>query len=342
MVPFGGWDMPLQYDGILAEYQHTRGHVAVFDTSHMGEFLIRGKARSCGLDRIVTQALDTLPVGTSRYGVMLNETGKVIDDLIVFRLEEEKWLVVVNAGTMEKDAAHMSRHLTGGSFENISAATAKLDVQGPLARDVLSPFIKGMERLNYFKFDTFDVLGHNVLVSRTGYTGELGYEIFYPWDQTPRLWQALLTQGVCPAGLGVRDVLRLEMGYSLYGHELSEDISPLEAGLERFVDWNKDFIGKEALVREKTNGPARQSVAFAARSRRSPRAGHKIYSSQGRDIGRVTSGSFSPGLGVGIGLGLVERGSCPPAALISLGEEGRLFEAEITRPPFYKKGSLKK
>jgi len=342
MVPFGGWDMPLQYEGILAEYQHTRQHVSVFDTSHMGEFLIEGEAKACGLDKIVTQSLIDLPVKTSRYGFMLNDSAGVIDDLIVFRLEEKKWLIVVNAGTMENDAHHMLTNLAEGSFKNISKRTGKLDVQGPLARDVLASFVQGIEELKYFHFDTFDVLGEKVIVSRTGYTGELGYEIFYPGEKMPQLWQALLDKGARPAGLGVRDVLRLEMGYSLYGHELTEAVSPLEAGLEKFVNWNKEFIGRDALGKEKTAGPHRRMIAFIAQSRRSPRAHHKIYLREGPEIGEVTSGSFSPALNAGIGLGLVEQGKLDlEATTIDFGGDTNRLTAQITRLPFYKKGSLK-
>lgn len=335
--------MPLQYEGILAEYQNTRQKVSIFDISHMGEFIISGAAFESGLDRIVTQSLSDLPVKSSRYGMILNENGGVIDDLIVFRLEEEKWMVVVNAATMEKDAAHMLKHLAGADrFQNISAQTGKIDVQGPLSRDIMATFVKGLDRLEYFKFDTFDVLGEEVIVSRTGYTGELGYEIFYPWDKMQVLWQFLLDKGARPAGLGVRDVLRLEMGYSLYGHELSEEISPLEAGLERFVSWDKDFIGSAALKTHKASGVKRQNVGLVARSRRSPRANHNIYSQDGQVIGKVTSGSFSPALNCGIGLGLIERSLYQKGMIVSFGEEGNSFPADVARPPFYKQGSLKK
>ena len=257
MVPFGGWDMPVQYkEGILAEYEQTRKGAAVFDICHMGEFIIEGDAQASGLDRLVMQRLSDIPIKTSRYGAMLNEEGGVLDDLIVFRLEEKKWFMLVNASTADDDAAHFRRELSSTAvFHDISAQTGKIDIQGPLSREVMKQFVPDIEKLNYFHFDFFNLLGHNVLISRTGYTGELGYEIFYPWDKTLVLWEALLKDTrVKPAGLGARDLLRIEAGYCLYGHELQENISVLESGLDRFIDWEKEFIGKEALLKEKEKG----------------------------------------------------------------------------------------
>ena len=211
MVPFGGWEMPVQYAGILDEYHHTRTSASLFDISHMGEFIVHGTAEESGLDKIVTQRLSDLPVKACRYGGMLNEEGRVLDDLIVFRMQEDKWFIVVNAATTEKDAAHIRAHLTSaGQFEDVSAQIGKVDIQGPHARDVLQQFVGDIGRLDYYTFDFFPLLGENVLISRTGYTGELGYEIYYPWDKTSYLWNALLeAKEVEPAGLGARDVLPL-------------------------------------------------------------------------------------------------------------------------------------
>jgi len=343
MVPFGGWEMPLQYAGIFDEYQQTRRNVSVFDTSHMGEFIITGSARSSGLEELVTQSLDDLNVGACRYGMLLNQNGGVIDDLIVFRCEEERWLLVVNAGTRDKDAEHITARLKASNiFKDLSGQTAKLDVQGPASRDLLMSFIPGIEQLTYFTFKTFDVLGEAVLVSRTGYTGELGYEIFYPTEKIQRLWHHLLEHGALPAGLGVRDVLRLEMGYSLYGHELREDISPLEAGLSRFIAWNKDFIGRAALEKQKQSAGLRRSVAFVSHSRRIPRDGQTLFAADGRVLGLVTSGTFSFGLNRGIGLGLIADDSAVMNGPIYFGRETQRLPADITRLPFYKDGSLKK
>ncbi|MCA9406032.1 MAG: glycine cleavage system aminomethyltransferase GcvT [Candidatus Omnitrophica bacterium] len=341
MVPFGGWDMPVQYEGILAEHHQTRHECSLFDISHMGEFIIEGDATA--LDGIVTMSIKDMPVQSCRYGMILNEQGGIIDDLIVFRLEQAKWFIVVNGATTAKDAAHFQKHLKGGTvFKDVSLATGKLDVQGPTARKILKTFVGDIDKLEYYKFDFFDLLGENVLISRTGYTGELGYEIYYPWDKTVELWNALLKAGdIKPAGLGARDVLRLEVGYSLYGHELEENISPLEAGLSKFIDFEKDFIGKDALLKEKEAGVKRKIVGLLSQNRRSPRADNTIYSEDGKAIGIVTSGTFSPILEKGIGLGFVDIACAQTGNIILFGNDKSRAEAAISSRIFYKEGSLK-
>ncbi|MDP2654055.1 MAG: glycine cleavage system aminomethyltransferase GcvT [Candidatus Omnitrophota bacterium] len=342
MVPFGGWEMPLQYEGILAEYEDTRKRVTVFDTSHMGEFLISGDALESGLDRVVTQPLADMPLKTCRYGVMLNDRAGVIDDLIVYRISADRWMVVVNGATMEKDARQFQNIVkVPGAFSNVSFETGKLDIQGPQARDLLSPLVRGIGRLDYYAFDTFEVMGEDVIVSRTGYTGELGYEIYFPWGRTPELWREILRLGAQPAGLGVRDVLRIEMGYCLYGHELDEAISPLDAGLNKFIAWDKDFFGKESLLLQKNSGVSRRLACFASESRRSPRVGHRLYAASGEEIGTVTSGTFSPFLNKGVGLGFVGAGHGTPGEKILFGGEGQALPGEIVKRPVYPQGSLK-
>ncbi len=342
IVGFGGWDMPLQYKGILAEYEETRRGVSVFDTSHMGEFIIEGDLQSSGLDRLVTQRLSDLAIGACRYGALLKEDGCVLDDLIVYRLALAKWMIVVNGATMEKDAAQFQRELSyAAKFTNISSSTGKLDIQGPKSRELLSQFIKGLEQLTFYTFAECDVLGTKAIVSRTGYTGELGYEIYFPWDQTVELWKKILSFGAQPAGLGSRDVLRLEMGYSLYGHELDENISPLEAGLNRFVDWDKDFIGKAALLKEKTAGVKRRLIALTSLNRRSLRTGFKVFSLEGQEIGVVTSGTFSPALEKGIGLGFVAMGHGNAGEKLFVGNGKNKFEVEVSNRPFYKQATFR-
>lgn len=342
IVGFGGWDMPLQYKGILAEHAITRREVSIFDTSHMGEFIVEGDLQASGLDRLVTQRLSDLAIGSCRYGALLKEDGGVLDDLIVYRLAVAKWMVVVNGATMDKDAAQFQRELSSvAKFTNISSSTGKLDVQGPKSRVLLSQFIKGLEQLKFYTFAELDVLGTKAIVSRTGYTGELGYEIYFPWDQTGELWKKILSLGAQPAGLGSRDVLRLEMGYSLYGHELDENTSPLEAGLNRFVDWDKVFIGKAALLKEKTAGVKRHLIALTSLNRRSLRGGFKVFSASGQEIGVVTSGTFSPVLKKGIGLGFVAVGHGNVGEKLFVGDENNKFEAEVSIKPFYKQGTFR-
>ena len=343
MVPFAGWEMPLQYpDGIIKEHEANRKGCSIFDCSHMGEFLIEGDAEACGLDRIVTQTIMDQPLGTCRYGMALNDAGGTIDDLIVYRLAAERWMVVVNASNIDKDAAHFRQHLkTGTTFTDISFQTAKLDVQGPLAREVLKKLVPGIEKLSHYSFDTFKVLGRDVIVSRTGYTGELGYEIYYPWDKAAELWNAVLSDTrVRPTGLGVRDVLRIEVCYPLYGHELSEQITPVEAGLKRFVDMRKDFIGKAGLIARELS-VSRKIVHFLSESRRAPRQGHELYLQDGTVVGEVVSGTFSPALGAGVGIGFIKKEFTGPDKDIIFGDAKLKLGAKTAARPFYKAGSLK-
>jgi aminomethyltransferase len=340
MVGFGGWNMPLQYEGILAEWEYNRKKVSLFDCSHMGEFMIKGDAKACGLDAIVVQTITDMPVKTCRYGAMLNEDGGVIDDLIVYRKGPQDWMIVVNAANIGKDAGHFRANLNGKAyFEDASFKTAKLDVQGPLARDVLKVLAAGVEKLTYYTFDQFQIKGIPCLISRTGYTGELGYEIYCPWEKCKEIWQNILDNGtVKPTGLGVRDVLRVEMCYSLYGHELGETISPLEAGLGKFVDSKKDFIGSKAVWA----GHVKRAIGyFISASRKSPRAGNKIFDAAGKEIGVVTSGTFSPALQLGIGIGFMGRAAGEAGTQVFFGDEKSKAAAAVARRPFYKNGSLK-
>jgi len=335
--------MPVQYEGILKEHAHTRSAASIFDISHMGEFIVEGDCLKSGLDRLLTMSLSDLPIRSCRYGCMLNEQGGVMDDLIVFRLEQEKWFIVVNGATILKDAAHFQKHLTDSSkFSDISLQTGKIDIQGPASREVLSSFVAEVDKLNYFTFDYFDLLGERVLISRTGYTGELGYEIYYPWNKTKDLWRTLLAHDkVKPAGLGARDVLRLEMGYSLYGHELAEDISPLESGLSRFIHFDKDFLGKDVLLAQKDEGLKRKIVGLSSETRRAPREGHKIFLESGEEVGVITSGTFSPCLNKGIGLGFIDTQYANQGTKVLYGDEKSKNTALITSRTFHKNSSLR-
>lgn len=342
MVPFGGWEMPVQYDGIIKEHNHTRRAVSIFDISHMGEFILEGDCVESGLDAIVTMPLTDLFVGCCRYGCILNERGGVVDDLIIFRMGEHKWFIVVNGATTDKDKKHFQKHLKKTAvFEDVSSQTGKIDIQGPLSLKVLSSFVADIGKLDYYTCDYFDLLGERVLISRTGYTGELGYEIYFPWDKTRDLWNVLIDHDqVKPAGLGARDVLRIEMGYSLYGHELREDISPLESGLNRFVSFEKDFIGKEALLKQKKEGLKQKIVGIASENRRAPRQDQKIYKETGEEIGVVTSGTFSPSLNKGIGLGFVGTQHAHQGAMILFGDPKSKNAGNISARTFFKDGSL--
>jgi aminomethyltransferase len=342
MAPFGGWDMPIQYAGIIAEHGWCREKAALFDICHMGEFLFEGDFEGGGLEDVFTFSVKTIPVGRSRYGFLLNEQGGVIDDLIVFRLTGNKALIVVNAATIAKDFCVIKSRLRSGLFTDITDETGKIDLQGPLARQVLvEVFGEQIARIPYFTFIPMQLLGCEAIVSRTGYTGELGYEIFLPAGKAGELWDLLLRdERVKPAGLGARDVLRLEMGYSLYGHDIDESITPLEAGLEGFVKFGKEFVGKQALLRQKEQGLARQKVAFKVDGRRSPRQHYDILCS-GETVGSVTSGVFSPMLGRGIGIGLVKPEAAGIGAQLTICHERVSMEATVCELPFYCGGSLR-
>jgi aminomethyltransferase len=224
-------------------------------------------------------------------------------------------------------------------FEDASLKTAKLDLQGPQSRDILKILAPGIERLGYYTFDEFHIKGIACLISRTGYTGELGYEIYCPWEKCKEIWKTILTHAtVKPTGLGVRDVLRVEMCYSLYGHELDETISPLEAGLDKFIDGKKDFIGSKALLKRLSK---RSISYFISTSRKSPRAGHKIFDADAQEIGVVTSGTFSPALNLGVGIGLVSPSVKKDGGEIFFGDERNKVAATVASRPFYKNGSLR-
>ncbi len=339
MAPFAGWNMPIQYEGIIAEAQHARRQACCFDTCHMGEFLLRGDLKRSGLDRIVCGRLDNLPLNACRYSSILNDQGGVLDDLLIYRKGAEEWFIVVNAGTAARDREHFLRHLgRDAEFKDLSAALGKIDIQGPQAKEALRRLSADPGRLRYYTFTETSMLGEKIILSRTGYTGELGFEVYASHDKIREIWDALLkNKRIRPAGLGSRDILRLEMGYSLYGQDMDETITPLEAGLEAFVDFNKDFIGKEALLAQKKD-TRRSRVFIKSLSRRAPRHLHKIYAG-GREAGVVTSGTFSPHLSCGIGMGFAH--GLKTGEEIAVGDEKTRIDAVIAERPFLKETSLK-
>jgi aminomethyltransferase len=343
-APFGGWLMPIQYEGIINEHQWTRNNCSLFDICHMGEFLIQADVLSSKLDKILTQNLVNMPLKTCRYGFMLNDTAGIIDDVIIYRIEQDKWMLVVNAATASGDFAHLEKNLSKDNvkLENVSNSLAKLDLQGPLSRDVLME-IAGDEilKLDYYTFDYFKVLGENIVISRTGYTGELGFELYISNKKVLELWNLLLkNESVKPAGLGARDTLRLEVCYPLYGQEINSATNPLEAGLAGFVDTRKDFFGKKALERNQQQGLKKKLCCFETDSRRAPRHDYQIFSNN-QNCGVVTSGSYSPSLGCGIGMGYIAQPYSEIGTEIILQHENIKINAKVVKRPFYKKGSLR-
>ncbi len=336
-VGFCGWDMPIQYAGIIAEHKACREDVALFDTSHMGEFFFEGDIVASGMNEATTIDIDALPVGKCKYGFLLNDEGGVIDDLIVYRLGEQVLMIVVNAARRETDLHAFRDRMGSGTMTDRSVEYAKLDVQGPHAIKVLQKYFdRDLTEMGFFSFVQTEIFGEPCLLSRTGYTGELGFELYIDGATSVRIWDALIADGVTPAGLGARDALRLEMGYSLYGNDLSETITPLEANLGMFVNLKRDYIGVDALRDQKEAGVTRLLMPFKTTGRRSARKDFEVYQND-RKVGFVTSAAFSPTLNVGIGLAMIDLEGFDKDAGIELRDSRGAIEANITSLPFIKK-----
>ncbi len=306
MVPFAGWEMPIQFDGILAEHGYCRNDVALFDTSHMGEFFFKGDIVTSGINEATSINIDALNIGKCKYGFLLNEDGGVIDDLIIYRLSNDELMIVVNASRAALDFKTITSRLKTGTLDDRSKETAKLDVQGPNSKQVLQKYFDiNLDDLKFFSFVQTKIFGEDCLLSRTGYTGELGFELYIDDKTSVKIWDALINDGVKPAGLGARDALRLEMGYSLYGNDLTEEITPLEANLSMFINLKRDYAGRDALEKQKDNGLKRLLIPFKTTSRRSARKDFEVYQDD-KKIGFVTSAAFSPTLNVGIGLAMID------------------------------------
>jgi aminomethyltransferase len=343
-APFGGWMMPIQYEGIINEHKWTRTNCSLFDICHMGEFELQGDFAKNSLDQILTQDISNMPVLSCRYGFMLNEQGGIIDDVIVYKIRQDKLMMVVNAATTAKDFEHLSRQLGQQDIKitDISANTSKLDLQGPISRDVLHKVLgDAVLNLDYYTFDYFNVLGEDIIISRTGYTGELGFELYISTEKVVDLWNLLLSdQRVKPAGLGARDTLRLEVCYPLYGQDIDADTTPFEAGLGSFVDMEKVFIGKDS-VKATRDDLKRKLCCFKTEGRRAPRHDYDILTLDSKKIGIVTSGSYSPSLGCGIGMGYIAKNHCLPGTKLILKNNATEINAEVVKKPFYTSGSLK-
>ena len=340
MVPFSGWNMPVQYTGIIEEHIHTRTKAGLFDICHMGEFLLKGPTAEKDLNSLVTCRVDDIVVGKCRYGFMLNEKGGIIDDLIVFKISPEEFMLVVNAGTVAKDKEWTEENICPRTeFYDESEKTAKIDLQGPLSKDIMVRLADPatIEDIKRYYFTHAEINGISVLVSRTGYTGELGYELFLPVEYAERIWEAILKfDEVKPVGLGARDTLRLEMGYSLYGSDIDEEHTPLEANLEKFIYWEKDFIGKDALARQKESGVKQVLTGFICDGRRSARKGFEVVAGQ-KKVGKVTSAAFSPCMKKGIGLGYMEKDFAIEGAEIALIDGKVEVDAFIKHIPVYER-----
>lgn len=342
MVEFHGWEMPVQYEGILAEHKKTRQQVSLFDVSHMGEFYFEGKDALPFIQKITCNDVSKLAIGQVQYSAMLYDNGTIVDDLTVYRLGEDSWQLCVNASNIEKDFEWVQSHLEGDLVcENRSGITGQIAIQGPKAEQLLQKLTDyDLPSIKYYWCAKGEVAGLPVLIARMGYTGEDGFEIFCDTKDTETLWNQLLEAGeefeVSPAGLGARDTLRLEVGYPLYGNDLDDQHNALESGLGWIVKLKKgDFIGRESLLQSKKEGLTRKLVAFKLDVKGVPRQGYKIFDQSGeREIGVVTSGTSSPILGMGIGMGYVSSGDHQVDTKINIQVRNRMLTATIVKAPF--------
>jgi aminomethyltransferase len=345
MVDFGGWEMPVQYSGIVEEHKAVRTNVGLFDVSHMGEFSIRGPRLIPFLDYLCANDATRLEVGRAQYSMLLNPQGGTIDDIIVYRLSEDEALMVVNSSNIEKDWAHVSSVAAdwdGVTVENLSNQYGLLAVQGPKAEALVNELADvDVSTLPYYGVTRAKIGPHDVIVARTGYTGEDGFEIFIQWDDAPDLWDRLMDAGAAhglrPAGLGARDTLRLEASMPLYGHELNEEISPIEAGLGFFVAKEGDYIGAARQRELRQRGPDRKLVMLRLLDRGIAREGYEVVTEHGTPIGQVTSGSQAPYLGYAIAQALVDAAHAQVGDTVYISLRGRRIPAEIVKRPFYKR-----
>lgn len=346
-IDFGGWELPVQFYGIQKEHNAVRRQAGLFDVSHMGEFMVTGQYAETFLQLMTTNDVSRLSIGQAQYSLMCFEDGGVVDDLLVYKLSADQFMLVVNASNIDKDLQWLQDHLIGDVvLENLSSETALLALQGPEAAAIISKVtVAPVESLPSFHFIyKATVCGVPALVSRTGYTGEDGFEIYCASGDAAAVWKGLLAEGtplgLIPAGLGARDTLRFEAKLPLYGQELSKDISPLEAGLGYFVKLDKgDFLGREALSAQKNVGLKRKLVGIELIDRGIPRSHYPVYSDSAL-IGEVTTGTQSPTLKRNLGLALIDIFYTDPGTEVWVEIRGSRLKAKIVKAPFYKKGAI--
>ncbi len=344
MVPFAGYNMPVQYEGVNIEHETVRNGVGVFDVSHMGEFLLTGPKALDLIQRVTTNDASTLTIGRAQYSCLPNGKGGIVDDLIIYRIKEEQYLLVVNASNIEKDWNWISSHNTDGvEMKNLSDDYSLLAIQGPKAIEAMQSLTTvDLSAIKYYHFEVGPFAGVDyVIISATGYTGSGGFEIYVKNDQAEKLWDAVFeagaSWGIKPIGLAARDTLRLEMGFCLYGNDIDDTTSPIEAGLGWITKFTKDFVDADVLKAQKEHGVSRKLVAFEMIERGIPRHDYRILDADGNEIGKVTSGTMSPSMKIGIGLGYVQTSfsTLDTEIYIEIREKG--VKAKVTKLPFYKK-----
>ncbi|MCY3742181.1 MAG: glycine cleavage system aminomethyltransferase GcvT [Candidatus Poribacteria bacterium] len=335
---FGGWEMPLQYSSIVKEHLAVRTNVGLFDLSHMGEFEVRGQGANELVQKLSTNDVGRLTDGRVLYTLFCNETGGIVDDLLIYRHADDHYMLVVNAANIEKDLTWVETHNdTGAKIKDVSENTALIALQGPKAIDLLKPFVPehDVSEISFFRFVLGEVASIPTVISRTGYTGEVGFELYVPAENAERLWNALYPAVIeaegQPVGLGARDTLRLEAGLRLYGMDMNDDTNPFEVGLGKFVkSKNRQFIGKKALLATKKKGIAKQMIGFQMLDRAVARAGYAIYQDGGQ-VGEVTSGAPSPSLKCNIGFASVSQNI---GKTIEIEIRDKLHPAKIVQVPF--------
>lgn len=344
MVPFAGYNMPVQYAGINAEHETVRKAVGVFDVSHMGEFILKGEKALDLIQKVTTNDAAKLFDGKVQYSCLPNENGGIVDDLLVYRLDEKTYMLVVNASNIDKDWDWISKYNVDGEVKmtDISDRTSLLAVQGPRAAEALQSLTEvdlGSMEYYTFKRSTFANV-ENVIISATGYTGAGGFEIYFDNQHAPHIWEAILKAGepfgIKPIGLAARDTLRLEMGFCLYGNDIDDTTSPLEAGLGWVTKFSKDFVNSEALKQQKEQGISKKLVGFEMLERGIPRHNYEITDAEGNLIGKVTSGTQSPSLQKAVGLGYVGNAFAKEGTEIYIKIREQKIKAKVVKPPFYK------
>ncbi|MDP4205006.1 MAG: glycine cleavage system aminomethyltransferase GcvT [Bacteroidota bacterium] len=343
IVPFAGFEMPVEYSGIKDEHMTVRNGVGVFDVSHMGEIWVKGPKALAFLQRVTSNDVSKLKIGQAQYSCFQNSKGGIVDDLLVYYFEPEKYMLVVNASNIEKDWNWLvSQNNEGAELENASDKICQLAIQGPKATEVLQKLTDvNLSGIKYYTFVTGKFAGiDNVIISATGYTGAGGFEIYFYKEYAEQLWKAIFEagaeEGIKPIGLGARDTLRLEMGYCLYGNDIDDTTSPIEAGLgwiTKFTE-SKNFIDKDLLLKQKQEGAKRKLCGFVLIDRGIPRHGYPIVNAEGTIIGIVTSGTQSPVLNVGIGMGYVKKEYSEIGSEIFIEIRGKKIKAEIVKLPF--------
>jgi aminomethyltransferase len=328
LVPFAGWEMPVQYDGVIAEHREVRTDCGVFDVSHMGELEVEGPRAAELLQSLLSNDLERIGVGEAQYTLLTNERGGIVDDLIVYKLEPYRFLLIVNAANRQADYEWLKeRELRGSDVRDLSDEYALLAVQGPRSIERL-----GLPDAKPFTFAEGELDGVECMVNRTGYTGERGVELLVEAGDAVRLWDAALERGAKPCGLGARDTLRLEVCYPLHGNDITPDTDAISAGLGWVCALDKEFTGAQVLQRVKEEGPRRRLAAFVMVDKAIPRAGMPIA-----EGGEVTSGSLSPMLDVGIGMGYVETAAAAPDTELTIDVRGRARKARVVKKPIYKR-----